>query len=57
LKVSPGTGDSFRVSRGDRFIVQWRGHRCPERGIPGKTFQYALRRNNFVLRYAVDQFV
>jgi hypothetical protein len=57
LKVSLSADHSFRVSRRDRFIVEWRGNCCPERGITRKTFQHALRRNDFALRNAVDQFV
>jgi hypothetical protein len=57
LKIFPGACYSFHVSQGNRFVVLWRGHRSPERGILRETFQYALRRNDFGLRNAVDQFV
>ncbi len=57
LKVSSGVRDRFRVPCSDRFVVVWSGHSRPESGVPPKTFQHTLRRNNFVIRHAVDQFV
>ena len=57
MRAAPLPGRSFRISCGDRFIIRWRGHCGTERRIAGKTFQYALRRNNLALGNAVNQFV